>query len=334
VDLTVVIPCRDGASRLPPTLRSVAEQRVEGAVQVVVVDDGSTDGTAEAAAAASLPWGPPRVVRHEAPGGRAAACNSGIEAAGSPLVVILDDDMTLLPGALEAHRAFHERHPRRAALARVVLAPSGRETCFTRFLLREEANRERILLEHAADVPFSQCLTGHFSAPRAALVDAGLFDTRITRYGYEDVEMAWRLVRSGVTIAYLPQAQSVHRAAMTGLDLYLKRHFEVGLVARQLAGRYPEGGFREYLRVEAPRELGIGRAPAGLVALRLANRLLLRRPVRAALASRAGGAILRAALALGERLGPERAVHFGYHVARDLCYFRGYFGEPAPAVAG
>ncbi len=329
--VTVVVPCRNGASRLPRTLEALGAQRVAGTVEVVVVDDGSDDPTSEVASTTPLPWGAPTVVRHPAPRGRAAACNSGLEAARGDLVAILDDDMTLEPGSLAAHAAFHAAHPGSAALGRIVLAPAERPSSFARFLLREERLRERRLLASRDDLPFELCLTGHFSAPRALLARIGGYDAAITRYGFEDIELGYRLRTRGVRIAYLPDAVSVHRAYMTDLRRYLERHLEAGSVARQLAERYPEGPFREYLRVDGPRELGLGKDPAGLVALRLSNRLLLRRPIRRALGSSPGFALLRAALRAGEALRLDRAVHFGYHVARDLRYFEGYFGERAPA---
>lgn len=325
--LTVVIPTLNGAERLPETLASIASQRVEGAVQVVVVDDGSSDATRKTVSAASLPWGQPLVLFHPAPRGRAAACNRGIEAATAPIVVILDDDMTLQGGALEAHRRFHASSPGSAAIGRVLQSPAGPRTCFERFLVREETNRERQLLDRRTDVPFALCLTGHFSSPREALTRAGGFDERITRYGLEDIELAYRLHEGRTRIAYLPEAVARHRAYMTDLDRYLDRHFDVGVVARELAARYTEGPFREYLRVDGPKSLGLLRDPAGLTALRLANRLLLRRFFRRALGSRPGTAFLRGTLAAAARLQFDRLAHFGYHVARDLRYFQGFFGE-------
>ncbi len=327
--LSVVIPSRDGAHRLPETLASVARQEVACPLEVVVVDDGSRDGTREAAARAALPWGPPAVRRHEASRGRAAACNTGLAAATAPLVVILDDDMTLEAGALEAHRAFHARAAGAAALGRVVLDDGAPRSCFSRFLEREQAFREEALLRRRDDVPFPLCLTGHFSAPRSVLASAGGFDETISRYGFEDIELGYRLSRCGTRIAYLPEAVSIHRAFATDLDRYLDRQREAGLVARQLAARYPDGPFREYLRVDGPARLGIGTSPAGLVGLRLANRLLLVGPLRKAAGSRAGFAVLRALLAAGERARLERLAHFGYHVARDVRYFQGCFDDPS-----
>lgn len=325
--LSVVIPSRNGSARIPITLASIAEQRVEAPVEVVVVDDGSDDGTADAAQRCALPWGAPRVIRRSAGSGRSAACNAGVAQASGAVVVLLDDDMTLAPGALEAHRAFHANNARAAARARVTLLPAPADSSFQRFLVREEAGQERSLEARAAALPFPLCQTGHFSIRRDVLLEVGGLDESIARYGFEDIELGYRLEQCSVALRYLPQAGSIHRAYMTDLDRYLERHLEAGVVARQLAQRHPTGPFREYLRVDPPATLGVLREPAGLVALRVSNRWLLRPLVRRALGSRAGFAALRALLRAGEALGLDPAVHFGYHVARDVRYFQGYFGE-------
>ena len=209
----------------------------------------------------------------------------------------------------------------------MVLAPGEHDSCFQRFLVREEAMQEQSLRKRPDDLPFPLCQTGHFSVRRGVLLDVGAFDTTITRYGFEDIELGYRLAQRGVRIAYLPGAESLHRGYVTDLDRYLERHLEAGIVARQIAERHPSGPFRDYLRVDGPRRLGMGRDPTGLVALRISNRLLLRAPFRRALGSRAGFALLRSLLRVGETVGFERAVHFGYHVARDVRYFQGYFGS-------
>ncbi|RLV49077.1 glycosyltransferase family 2 protein [Nocardioides mangrovicus] len=87
----VVIPCRDEAGALPALLSQVPEE-----FGVVVVDNGSTDGTGEVASAHGA-----RVVREERPG-YGAAVHAGLEAASADLVAVLDGDGSMDPRELPA----------------------------------------------------------------------------------------------------------------------------------------------------------------------------------------------------------------------------------------
>jgi glycosyltransferase involved in cell wall biosynthesis len=96
-DVSVVIPTHDRRRLLGQTLRSVLAQRgVE--VEVVVVDDGSSDGTAEAVAA--LGDRRVRLLRQQRPRGVASARNLGAAAAQAAWVAFLDDDDLWAPDKL------------------------------------------------------------------------------------------------------------------------------------------------------------------------------------------------------------------------------------------
>lgn len=113
--VAVVIPARDEEASLPALLASLADQTLRPS-EVVVVDDGSQDRTA--AIAASHPG--VDVLRSEPlpPGwtGKSWACHQGVAATSSPVIVLLDADVTLAPHALDA--VVHE-HERRGGLVSV-----------------------------------------------------------------------------------------------------------------------------------------------------------------------------------------------------------------------
>jgi len=104
--VTVVIPARDEERTLPRLLASLAAQRGPAA-EVIVVDDGSSDRTAEVASA-----GGARVVAAPEPptgwAGKPWASQQGVDAARGALVVLLDADTWLAPDGLARLVAAHE----------------------------------------------------------------------------------------------------------------------------------------------------------------------------------------------------------------------------------
>lgn len=108
--VTVVIPCYNQARYLGDAVRSVRRQR-HPAVECLVVDDGSTDGTA--AVAQALGGG---LVRQRANQGVSAARNAGLAAAQGDLVLFLDADDELLPDGIAHLVDALAAHPEAAAV--------------------------------------------------------------------------------------------------------------------------------------------------------------------------------------------------------------------------
>src|SRR5215211_1425707 len=108
--LSVVIPVRNGGHNFDRCLRGLRASSWTD-FELVVVDDGSVDGSAAVARAFGA-----RVVRHEQPLGPAAARNAGAEAARASLVFFLDSDVVLHPDALDLAVARLDADPGLAAL--------------------------------------------------------------------------------------------------------------------------------------------------------------------------------------------------------------------------
>jgi glycosyltransferase involved in cell wall biosynthesis len=103
-DVSVVVPVRDGAAFLDEALRSIAAQ-TRPAREVIVVDDGSSDASAEIAARLGA-----RVERQVA-SGQSAARNRGVELSSCDLVAFLDADDLWPPDKLERQVATLGAHP-------------------------------------------------------------------------------------------------------------------------------------------------------------------------------------------------------------------------------
>ncbi len=102
--VSVIIPVRDGERTLARSIESVLSQGDD--LEVIVVDDGSTDGSADIAASLGA-----RVVTHEESAGVAAARNRGIAESRGELLAFNDADDEWRPGKLASQRALLDRHP-------------------------------------------------------------------------------------------------------------------------------------------------------------------------------------------------------------------------------
>lgn len=103
---SVIIPTYNRASMVVEAVRSVLEQTIDG-VEIVVVDDGSTDGTREAL----RPFADRIRYVYQENAGVAAARNRGIAESRGELLAFLDSDDSFAPRMLEQARTTFERHP-------------------------------------------------------------------------------------------------------------------------------------------------------------------------------------------------------------------------------
>jgi GT2 family glycosyltransferase len=196
-------------------------------MEVVVVDDGSTDGTIERLRAMNLP-GALRVLEqpHRGP---AEARNLGVEHAVGDLVLFLDDDVVPGPGLVATHVATHAAQPDTVVIG-PMLPPEDDSRTVSVWVRWEE---EQLLAQYqdmAAgryDCGPRQLYTGNASISRERFRAAGGFDTRFQRA--EDVELGYRLRDAGSRFVFNPEAPVQH---------YASRTFESWSRTPYLYGRY------------------------------------------------------------------------------------------------
>jgi GT2 family glycosyltransferase len=146
---------------------------------VIVVDNGSTDGTADAVADARLP--DVTVIRLDRNAG-ACARNVGVAAAATSYVAFADDDSWWEPGALDQAAALLDRHPRIGLLAaRILLGESTDEDPICRVMARSPLT-EQPGLPGPSVLGFVACAS---VVRKEAFFDAGGFDDLIFFAGEE-----------------------------------------------------------------------------------------------------------------------------------------------------
>ncbi|MFT3866517.1 MAG: mycofactocin biosynthesis glycosyltransferase MftF [Solirubrobacterales bacterium] len=197
--VTAVVPVLDGGERLGTLVAALA---AEG--PVIVVDDGSRDGSGERAERAGA-----RVIRHDSPRGPAAARNAGLAVAGTELVAFVDADCEVAPGWRRGLAALFAADPELALLApRVRSAPGG-----SALARHEEAGSPLDLGPHASLVGLDRRITylpaAALLARRDALLALGGYDESM-RFG-EDVDLVWRALAAGHRARYAPSREVAHR---------------------------------------------------------------------------------------------------------------------------
>jgi glycosyltransferase involved in cell wall biosynthesis len=187
VEVSVVVPTHNRSSLLALTLRSVLWQR-DVDLEVVVVDDGSTDDTAEVVA--GLGDTRIRIVRHEQPQGVAAARNRGAQEATAEWITFLDDDDLWAPDKLA-----RQLHAAREA---------GRSWAYTGVVIIDDELKVLDGVPPPAPERVVELLPRYDAVPgggsnvvvhRDTMVRAGRFDSRLRNT--EDWEMWIRLAKLG-----------------------------------------------------------------------------------------------------------------------------------------
>lgn len=210
-----------------------------GAYELVVVDDGSTDGTD--AALAPLTFAVPvKRVRQEN-GGLAAARNAGIAVATGAYLHLVNDDTIPEPDCLAEHLAAHRAHPGKkiAVLGTfeqppAVLGNALMRACETGTLVFCYS-----LLKAGELHPPSFLYTCNVTVSAADVRAVGGFDVSFRHYGAEDTDLGWRLGALGYRVLYHPKARATHRHTW-GYDYLVRRNPMVARAHVRLFRKHPE----------------------------------------------------------------------------------------------
>ena len=202
--ISVVIPTYNRRAILEKCLSALEHQDACGELddyEVVVVDDGSTDGTPDWLRSNADRF--PRVrLFEQSHGGPAEGRNRGVTNARGDVIVFIDSDLVVTPTFLGCHaRALSKQWAR-----------SGSRLCFTYGAVINTADFDHPTGERhkLRDLSWAYFATGNVAIDRAVLEQSGLFDQGFRLYGWEDLELGERLRQMGVELIRCPEAVGYH----------------------------------------------------------------------------------------------------------------------------
>lgn len=222
--LSVVIPVNNGGRDFGRCLRGLRDS-TRADHELVVVDDGSTDGSAEMAERFGA-----RVIRNHARLGPAAARNTGALAATAPWIFFLDADVAVHPDAIDRAMARVEADPGLAGLFGSYDDSPAAPGLVSRFrnLLHHYVHQSGAFVDDAR--PARTFWTGCGLIRRDVFVEAGGFDPqRYRRPAIEDIELGYRITRAGHRILLARDVQATHLKRWTLLDVIRTDIFRRGV---------------------------------------------------------------------------------------------------------
>jgi mycofactocin glycosyltransferase len=232
VSVSVVVPVFNQEDLLPVTLPALLA--LEGAREIVFVDDGSTDRSPVLLAEVARSQRRVRVVTHPENRGRSAARNTGIAETEGEILLFMDSDIEPESDVLAAHSANYADPGVVGVLSRDVPRGLAHRDPFHRYVRHHSGPSVR-----AASGPlhFKYFIIGYTSVRRAALAEVGLFDEAI-RYG-EDLDFAYRLWQRWPEGLRLEPGALVHQHGITELDDRISKLREFGRNLPILLRKHP-----------------------------------------------------------------------------------------------
>ncbi|MDQ2686928.1 MAG: glycosyltransferase, partial [Armatimonadota bacterium] len=238
--ITAIVCTFNRVDMLQRVLKSYEAQTLpRWAYEVVVVDDGSSDGTTAFLESYRPDY---TLVVHRMPqnSGLSAARNAGIIKARGEIVLFQDDDDAATPTYLKQHLRTHQAHPGAhvAAFGRIDPSPEIADSVAFQVL-----NGASGLLNYFDDFRDGQLLDFRFfwgglvSLKAAFLKENGLFDEE-TRWGMDDAELAWRLKDAGLQVVHNKNAV-LHALRSLTLEQFCRRQSNQGRAAAWMTRKHP-----------------------------------------------------------------------------------------------
>lgn len=232
VDVSIIIPVFNQFRFTQACLASLQEHKGMERLEVIVVDDGSTDGTVEA-----VPRIPGIVfLRNETNCGFIASCNRGAEKARGKYLAFVNNDTLVRAGWLGALLDTFAEEPEAGIVGSKLLYPDGRLQEAGGVIWQDASgwnygkfdDPQKPKYNYLREVDY--CSAAALMIPKTLFWSVEGFDSHYAPAYYEDTDLAFKVRRAGYKVLYQPLSEVIHYEGATGgtdLSTGTKQHQDI-----------------------------------------------------------------------------------------------------------
>lgn len=243
--ISIVIGTYNQKETLEMVLSSFADQTIPASdYEVVIIDSSSTDGTDQMMNHLKVPHPLKYIVKENT--GKSSARNHGVMEARSDIILLTDADMIAAKDLLENHLIAHHNKKN--------VSVEGTTYNLKKKVTVDELDPEspqveayiKQRLRNGQKLKWSYFLSGNLSLRKDNFIKAGGFDEKFSIYGWEDIELGYRLKKMGVPLIYSSKAANYHYHFVSGEDM-LKRKYNMGKSAAYFYRKHPNFTVKMFL---------------------------------------------------------------------------------------
>lgn len=235
-EISVVIGTYNQAKLLPKIVASYASQDLSPEkFEVIIVDSSSTDATKELLESYTEEYSWLRYFIQKNTG-KAAARNRAVKESLGKYIIITDSDMVAHPSFIREHLEANQKAKQQVCFEGYALNLTNLSQPVNAQKLIPQVNKKGVFSKRLGWYWF---LTGNLSMPRSLFEQEAGFSTDFSAYGWEDIELGYRLYKKGVPLFYLKKAINYHYHLVDNNEDY-QRFFEKGATARIFLKKHPE----------------------------------------------------------------------------------------------